>query len=76
MKNAYSVSTPMETLTVSKFDCPKMNSEEWKEMQLVPYRETIGSLTHICRMTRPDIAYAVSVASRYLSIRVANTGTW
>jgi hypothetical protein len=36
-------------------------------MQLVPYRETIGSLTDICRKTRPDIAYSVSVVSRYLA---------
>ncbi len=48
---------------------PNLIVQKWiqKNGKLVPYRETIGSLTHICRMTRPDIAYAVSVASRYLS---------
>jgi hypothetical protein len=64
--SAYPVSTPMETLTISTADCPEHNSSEWHEMKNVPYRETIGSLTQICRLTRPDIAYAVSVASRYL----------
>jgi len=67
MSNANSVSTPMESLTCSKLDCPLEKSEEWNQMQSIPYRETIGSLTNICRMTRPDISYAVSVASRYLS---------
>ena len=67
MREAHSVSTPMETLCVSKDDCPVVGSEHWQHMQSVPYRETVGSLTHICRSTRPDIAYPVSVASRYLS---------
>jgi hypothetical protein len=58
-------STPMDTLTVSKADSPVIGSEEWQHMTNVPYRETIGSLTDIARKTRPDIAYAVSVASRY-----------
>ncbi len=67
MESALPVSTPMEALTVSKDDCPSVGSDEWHHMQKIPYRETIGSLSHICRNTRPDIAYAVSVASRYLA---------
>ena len=71
MTEATPASTPMDTLTVSKADCPAVGSDEWHHMQSVPYRETIGSLTHIARLTRPDISYSVSVASRYL----ANPGT-
>jgi transposase InsO family protein len=67
MESALPVSTPMDALTVSKDDCPSVGSDEWHHMQQIPYRETIGSLSHICRNTRPDIAYAVSVASRYLA---------
>jgi hypothetical protein len=56
------------TISISKIDCPVVGSEEWEHIQDVPYRETIGSLTNICRS---DIAYSVCVASRYL----ANPGT-
>lgn len=66
MASSISASTPMESLTVSEIDCPGIGSEEWHHMQKVPYRETIGSLTHISRHTRPDIAYALGVCSRYL----------
>lgn len=61
------VSIPIDSLNVSSADCPAPNSPEWLEMQSIPYRETIGSLTQICRLTRPDISFAVSVASRYLA---------
>ena len=61
------VSIPIDSLNVSSADCPVPNSPEWLEMQSIPYRETIGSLTQICRLTRPDISFAVSVASRYLA---------
>ena len=60
------VSTPIEALTVSLKDCPEPNSKEWNQMQLVPYRECVGSLTYIMRTTRPDIAFAVGVANRFL----------
>ena len=67
MTDAIPATTPMDTLTVSKDDCPVAGSEEWLHMQNVPYRQTIGSLSHICRHTHPEISYAVSVASRYLA---------
>ena len=67
MDAAEPASTPMETLTVSKDDCPVVGSDEWHHMQLIPHRETIGSLSDIARHTHPETAYAVSVASRYLA---------
>ncbi|PKI60665.1 hypothetical protein CRG98_018912 [Punica granatum] len=36
-------------------------------MALVPYASAIGSLMYAMLCTRPDIAYAVSVTSRYQS---------
>jgi hypothetical protein len=35
-------------------------------MERTPYREAVGSLMHLMVCTRPDIAYAVGVVSRYL----------
>ena len=36
-------------------------------MKRVPYSSIIGSLTYVMIFTRPDIAYAVVVVSRFLS---------
>ena len=41
--------------------------EEVTQMQKTPYREAIGSLMYIAVATRPDIAFAVSALSQYLS---------
>ena len=47
-------------------DCPKTNAEK-AEMAKVPYSSTIGSLMYAMICTRPDIAFAVGVISRYMS---------
>ena len=36
-------------------------------MKSVPYESTVGSLMYVMVCTRPDIAYAVGVVSRYFS---------
>jgi aspartate carbamoyltransferase regulatory subunit len=66
MVDCVAVNTPMESLTVSNLDCPAPNSPEWNQMQSVPYRECVGRLTHLMRTTRPDLAFSISVVSRYL----------
>nr|GEW89913.1 retrovirus-related Pol polyprotein from transposon TNT 1-94 [Tanacetum cinerariifolium]GEW89916.1 retrovirus-related Pol polyprotein from transposon TNT 1-94 [Tanacetum cinerariifolium] len=38
-----------------------------KRMSKVPYANAVGSLMYLMVCTRPDIAYAVSVVSRYLA---------
>ena len=42
-------------------------SEEMAEMAKVPYTSAIGSLMYAMLCTRPDIAYAVRVTSRFQS---------
>ena len=41
--------------------------EDLVEMAKVPYASTIGSLMYAMLYTRPDIAYAISVTSRFQS---------
>jgi ATP-binding cassette subfamily B (MDR/TAP) protein 1 len=39
--------------------------DEQEKMNAIPYASTIGSIMYAMLCTRPDIAYALSVASRY-----------
>ena len=45
--------------------CPKTQEEE-EDMSRVPYASAIGSLMYAIVYTRPDIAHAVGVLSRYM----------
>ena len=51
---------------LSLSDCP-ISDEEKAEMAKVPYSSAVGSLMYAMICTRPDIAYAVGVVSRYMS---------
>ncbi|XP_053995677.1 uncharacterized protein LOC128885603 [Hylaeus anthracinus] len=42
-------------------------NEEKQEMQNKPYREFIGGLIYLANATRPDIAYAAALLSRFTS---------
>ncbi|KAL2243545.1 UNVERIFIED_CONTAM: Retrovirus-related Pol polyprotein from transposon TNT 1-94 [Sesamum indicum] len=55
---------------LSKEQCPKTDSEKDK-MKNIPYSNAIGSVMYLMVSTRPDIAYAVSCLSKYMS----NPGT-
>ena len=62
---------PIDTLimkgnSLSKKMCPK-TLEEIKHMERVPYASAVGSLMYAMMCTRPDICYAVGIASRYQS---------
>ena len=46
--------------------CPTSEKEK-EEMSKVPYSSAVGSLMYAMVCTRPDIAHAVGVVSRFLS---------
>jgi hypothetical protein len=46
--------------------CPKTQEKE-EDMSHVPYESVVGSLMYAMVCTRPDIAHAVGVLSRYMS---------
>ena len=67
MKNAKPVSTPLAAhFKMKKNSCPSTR-EEREGMSKVPYSSAVGSLMYAMVCTRPDIAHAVGVVSRFLS---------
>ncbi|MCO5608121.1 hypothetical protein L7F22_062326 [Adiantum nelumboides] len=61
------LSTPLPAyLKLSKNDCPK-SVEEKAEMAKIPYASACGSLMYAMVATRPDIAHAVGVVSKFMS---------
>ena len=67
MQNAKPVSTPFANhFKLSKEMCPK-TKEEMDYMSKFPYASAVGSLMYAMVCTRPDIAHAVGVVSRYMN---------
>ncbi|RVW89954.1 Retrovirus-related Pol polyprotein from transposon TNT 1-94 [Vitis vinifera] len=67
MNEAKPVSTPLGShFKLSKEQSPK-TEEERDHMSKVPYASTIGSLMYAMVCTRPNIAHAVGVVSRFMS---------
>ena len=73
MKSAKPVSTPLAShLKLSKQMC--LTTKEEKEgMAKIPYSSAVGSLMYAMVCTRPDIAHAIGVVSRFLEILEKNT---
>ncbi|MCO5559167.1 hypothetical protein L7F22_012761 [Adiantum nelumboides] len=66
MQGGNTLSIPMQPcLKLSKDDCPKSDAEKAK-MAKVPYSSAVGSLMCAMVATRPDIAFAMRVVSRYM----------
>lgn len=60
------VSTPLAAhFKLSGQQCPK-SEEEQQVMEKVPYANVVGCLMYAMVCTRPDIAQAISVVSRYM----------
>ncbi|GJV25727.1 retrotransposon protein, putative, ty1-copia subclass [Tanacetum coccineum] len=65
--NGKSVKMPLGGhFKLSLKDCP-VRDYDVERMSKVPYANAVGSLMYLMVCTRPDIAYAVSVVSRYLA---------
>lgn len=66
MKEAKIVSTPTAShFKLSSAQSPK-TGEEMKSMESTPYASAVGSLMYAMVSTRPDLAYAVSLVSRFM----------
>ncbi|KAL0295729.1 UNVERIFIED_CONTAM: Retrovirus-related Pol polyprotein from transposon TNT 1-94 [Sesamum calycinum] len=50
---------------LSKKQSPKTD-DELKSMLDIPYASAVGSIQYAAQCTRPDIAYALSLTSRYI----------
>jgi len=65
--DAKPVNTPLANyFKLSKSSCPS-SKKEIEKMEAVPYSATVGSLMYAMVCTRPDIAHAVVMVSRFLS---------
>eukprot|EP00253_Pinus_taeda_P003501 PITA_03501 len=66
MQNEKPVSIPLAShFKLSKEACPK-TQEELAHMSKFPHASAVGSLMYVMVCTRPDIAHAVGVVSRYM----------
>ena len=67
MNNAKPVCSPLPVhMKLSSKQCPTTD-EDKKKMKNVPYSSAVGSLMYTMVCTRPDIAHAVGVVSRFMS---------
>jgi hypothetical protein len=67
MAEAKAVCMPLGVqFKLNKEQCPKVEDERL-EMDKIPYASAVGSLMYAMVSTRPDIAHAVGVVSRFMS---------
>ncbi|KAK4382368.1 Retrovirus-related Pol polyprotein from transposon TNT 1-94 [Sesamum angolense] len=67
MIDSKSTSVPLAAhFQLCKDQCPKTVSEK-EQIKNTPYSNAIGSIMYLMVSTRPDIAYAISCLSRYMS---------
>ena len=67
MNNSKGVSTPLSQQFKLSADQGPKTEQEKKEMEMIPYSNIVGSLMYTMVCTRPDMAQAMSVVSRYMS---------
>jgi hypothetical protein len=66
MEQVNPIPTPQEIMKLSKMDQPQSETER-KEMQSKPYQSLVGALLYSSISTRPDVAHAVNMCSRFMS---------
>ncbi|KAF7367080.1 Integrase catalytic domain-containing protein [Mycena sanguinolenta] len=65
MTDCNPVTTPMDPkVQLTANDCPK-SAEDVAKMKNIPYLHILGAIAYLAVATRPDIAYAVGVLSRF-----------
>ncbi|CAM8972377.1 unnamed protein product [Rhodiola kirilowii] len=67
MNDARPVSTPLASHFQLSKDQSPVTEDEMKHMDTIPYASANGSLKYAMVYTRPDIAHAVGVVSRFMS---------
>lgn len=67
MENAKPVSTPLASHFKLSSERNAVTDEEQSYMASVPYASAVGSLMYAMVNTRPDIAHAVGVVSRFMA---------
>ncbi|SJL14967.1 uncharacterized protein ARMOST_18444 [Armillaria ostoyae] len=65
MSDCNSVSTPLDPHLKLSSSMSPTTPEEWKTMRHVPYLQILGAVAYLAIVTCPDIAFAVSVLSRF-----------
>ncbi|KAL0457608.1 UNVERIFIED_CONTAM: hypothetical protein Slati_0388000 [Sesamum latifolium] len=60
-------------INLSKKQSPKTD-EELKRMSNISYASAVESIQYVVQCTRPDVAYALSVTSRYQACAARRTG--
>ncbi|CAM8972041.1 unnamed protein product [Rhodiola kirilowii] len=67
MKDSKPISVPLGGhLELSKVDCPVTDQDKLK-MSKIPYDVVVGSVMYAMLCTRPDLAFSISVLSRFMS---------
>lgn len=64
LEDAHPVSVPAEPGT-QIVHAPNFEDNNAKQVKNIPYRELIGSLLFVARVSHPDIEFAVNRASQY-----------
>lgn len=74
MLQANTISTPLVGhLKLSGHHCPKFEKEK-QAMKHGPYTNVVDCLMYKVVCTRPDLAQAISVVSKYMKIQKVNIG--
>ena len=67
MNDAKPVSTPLANHFKLSMDQRPKDDKDWEELGKIPYASIIGSVMYTMLCTRPDLAQAISVTSRFMS---------
>ena len=68
MDGGKAIGTPLPPhLKLSSMDSSPQSDKNKAEMTKIPYASAVGSLMYAMIATRPDIAFAIGVVSRYMA---------